>query len=90
MKVGIYTLGCKVNTYESEFIASLFKNRGYTICDFHDDCDIYVINTCTVTNNSDRKDRKVINSVKNKDAIIVPIIIMNFIIIKTLIPCLIV
>ena len=71
MKVGIYTLGCKVNTYESEFIISLFKNRGYEICDFDDDCDIYIINTCTVTNNSDRKDRKIINSVKNKDACIV-------------------
>ena len=71
MKVGIYTLGCKVNTYESEFIISLFKNRGYEICDFNDDCDIYIINTCTVTNNSDRKDRKIINSVKNKDACIV-------------------
>lgn len=71
MKVGIYTLGCKVNTYESEFIISLFKNRGYTITDFNDDCDIYIINTCTVTNNSDRKDRKIINSVKNKNACIV-------------------
>ena len=71
MKVGIYTLGCKVNTYESEFIISLFKNRGYEICDFDDECDIYIINTCTVTNNSDRKDRKIINSVKNKDACIV-------------------
>lgn len=71
MKVGVYTLGCKVNTYESEFIISLFKNRGYVIEDFDKDCDIYVINTCTVTNNSDRKDRKIINSVKNKDAVIV-------------------
>ncbi len=71
MKVGIYTLGCKVNTYESEFIISLFKNRGYEICDFDDDPDIYIINTCTVTNNSDRKDRKIINSVRNKDACIV-------------------
>ena len=68
MKVGIYTLGCKVNTYESEFIISLFKNRGYEIASFDDECDIYVVNTCTVTNNSDRKDRKVINSIKNKDA----------------------
>ncbi|MBQ6547094.1 MAG: tRNA (N(6)-L-threonylcarbamoyladenosine(37)-C(2))-methylthiotransferase MtaB [Bacilli bacterium] len=68
MKVGIYTLGCKVNTYESEFIISLFKNRGYQICNFDDDCDIYIINTCTVTNNSDRKDRKIINSIKNKNA----------------------
>ena len=68
MKVGIYTLGCKVNTYESEFIISLFKNRGYEIASFDDECDIYVVNTCTVTNNSDRKDRKIINSIKNKDA----------------------
>ena len=66
MKVGIYTLGCKVNAYESEFIISLFKNRGYTIVDFNEDPDIYIINTCTVTNNSDRKDRKIINSIKGK------------------------
>ena len=71
MKVGIYTLGCKVNTYESEFIISLFKNRGYQIEDFNKECDIYIINTCTVTNQSDRKDRKIINSVKNKDACLV-------------------
>ena len=71
MKVGIYTLGCKVNTYESEFMISLFKNRGYEIEDFDKECDIYVINTCTVTNNSDKKDRKIINQVKNKDAVIV-------------------
>lgn len=68
MRVGVYTLGCKVNTYESEFIISLFKNRGYEIVDFNEECDIYVINTCTVTNNSDRKDRKIINSIKNKNA----------------------
>lgn len=70
MKVGIYTLGCKVNTYESEFMMSLFKNRGYEIEDFDKECDIYVINTCTVTNNSDKKDRKIINGVKNKNAIV--------------------
>lgn len=68
MKVGIYTIGCKVNTYESEFIISLFKNRGYEIVSFEDDCDVYIVNTCTVTNNSDRKDRKIINSIKNKNA----------------------
>ena len=66
MKVGIYTLGCKVNTYESEFILDMFKNRGYTISSFSDDPDIYIVNTCTVTNNSDKKDRKVINSIKGK------------------------
>ena len=66
MKVGIYTLGCKVNTYESEFILDMFKNRGYTISSFSDNPDIYIVNTCTVTNNSDKKDRKVINSIKGK------------------------
>ena len=60
MKVGIYTLGCKVNSYESEFVADLFKKSGYEICDFNSVCDIYVINTCTVTNGSDAKSRKII------------------------------
>ena len=60
MKVGIYTLGCKVNSYESEYVADLFKNNGYEISDFNDVCDIYVINTCTVTNGSDAKSRKII------------------------------
>jgi len=61
MKVGIYTLGCKVNTYESEYVASLFKDKGYDIVDFSDVCDIYIINTCSVTNQSDVKSRKIIN-----------------------------
>lgn len=60
MKVGIYTLGCKVNSYESEFVADLFKKAGYELCDFNSVCDIYVINTCTVTNGSDAKSRKII------------------------------
>src|SRR5574344_1871631 len=73
MKVGIYTLGCKVNTYESEYVQSLFKEKGYTILDFSDICDIYIINTCTVTNNSDVKSRKIIRQAinKNKDACII-------------------
>ena len=60
MKVGIYTLGCKVNSYESEYVAKLFEENGYTISDFNDICDIYIINTCTVTNQSDVKSRKII------------------------------
>ena len=67
MKVGIYTLGCKVNTYESEYVMSLFKNRGYTISSYDDICDIYVINTCTVTNQSDSKSRKIINQAIRKN-----------------------
>lgn len=74
MKVGIYTLGCKVNTYESEFIISEFKSHGYEIGDFNDSCDIYIINTCTVTNTSDLKSKKIINNTikrKGKSLLIV-------------------
>lgn len=73
MKVGLCNLGCKVNTYEMEYIASLFKERGYEIGDFNDFCDVYVVNTCTVTNNSDVKSRKMINHPKkiNKNSCLV-------------------
>ena len=67
MKVGIYTLGCKVNTYESEYVSSLLENHGYEICEFNDVCDIYIINTCTVTNTSDVKSRKIIRQAKKKN-----------------------
>ena len=73
MKVGIYTLGCKVNNYESEFVSNLLQNHGYEITSFDDICDIYIINTCTVTNTSDVKSRKIIRQAKrkNKDACII-------------------
>ena len=73
MKVGIYTLGCKVNSYESEYVANLFKENGYEIVSFNEYADIYVINTCTVTNNSDSKSRKIIREAirKNNHACIV-------------------
>ena len=72
MKVAFYNLGCKVNAYEIEFLINEFKKKGYTIVDFDDKADIYIINTCTVTNTSDQKSRKIIRSAcKNKDAIIV-------------------
>ena len=72
MKVGIYTLGCKVNTYESEYVMSLFKEEGYQISSFNDVCDVYIINTCSVTNQSDSKSRKIIREAirKNSDACI--------------------
>ena len=53
--VGICTLGCKVNTYESEFVINKLKEKGYIIKDFDEICDIYIINTCTVTNQADIK-----------------------------------
>ena len=74
MKVAVYTLGCKVNTYESEYVIREFLKRGYTLTDFSDEnADIYLINTCTVTNTSDQKSRKMIRQArkKNKDAVVV-------------------
>ena len=74
MKVAVYTLGCKVNTYESESVIKEFLKRGYTLTDFSDEnADIYLINTCTVTNTSDQKSRKMIRQArkKNKDAVVV-------------------
>lgn len=65
--VGILTLGCKVNTYESEYLINKLKEKGYIIKDFNDICDIYIINTCTVTNNSDVKSRKVIRQAIKKN-----------------------
>lgn len=70
-RVNFLTLGCKVNQYETEAMMELFKNRGYEITDDLN-CDIHVINTCTVTNMSDRKSRQQISKVKknNPNAII--------------------
>ena len=69
MKVAIYTLGCKVNTYESEYALKEFIKRGYEITDFSDDkADVYLINTCTVTNTSDQKSRKMIRQARKKNS----------------------
>ncbi|KOA21240.1 threonylcarbamoyladenosine tRNA methylthiotransferase MtaB [Clostridium homopropionicum DSM 5847] len=72
MKVAFATLGCRVNQYESEAMAEKFIKSGYEIVDFEDAADVYVINTCTVTNMSDKKSRQMISRAKrrNSDAII--------------------
>ena len=54
MKFAIHTFGCKVNIYESEFIINIMEENGYTLVDFNEDSDIYIINTCTVTNEADK------------------------------------
>ena len=72
MKVGICSLGCKVNIYESELVTNILKNNNYTVVDFEDKADIYIINTCSVTNESDKKSRKMINwAKKNNPAAII-------------------
>ena len=71
--VAFVTLGCKVNQYETNAMIQQFKNKGYEILEHNQKADIYVINTCTVTNMSDRKSRQMIRRMKeqNKDAIVV-------------------
>lgn len=71
-KVAFYTLGCKVNQYETEAMLEMFKKEGYCQVDSEEFADVYVINTCTVTHMSDRKSRQYIRRMKKKnpDAII--------------------
>ena len=66
MKFAIHTFGCKVNIYESEYIINLLTESGYIQVDFSKEADIYIINTCTVTNEADKKDRKLINTTRKK------------------------
>lgn len=72
MNIAFNTLGCKVNHYETEALQTLFKQEGFSVVDFKAFADIYVINTCTVTNTSDSKSRKAIRRAvrKNPDAIV--------------------
>lgn len=63
-KVAFYTLGCKLNYSETSTIARMFENRGYLKVDFSDSPDIFVINTCSVTDNADKKCRKVVQEAK--------------------------
>ena len=72
-KVSFYTLGCKVNTYDTEALAEIFEKEGYTIVNFEKKADVYVINSCTVTNLGDRKTRQIIRKAKrtNHQAVVV-------------------
>lgn len=71
-KAAFYTLGCKVNQYETEAMIESFENAGYEIVDYHAFADVYIINTCTVTNIGDRKSRQIIRRAldANPDAFI--------------------
>lgn len=72
MKVAVATLGCRVNVYESEAMMEKFINEGYSVVDFSEYADVYVINTCTVTNMGDKKSRQMISRARrtNEAAII--------------------
>lgn len=67
MKISFYTLGCKVNQLETEALTQRFFENGYTIGSFSENCDVYVINTCTVTATSDKKCRQAIRKAKKSN-----------------------
>ncbi len=72
MKVAYYSLGCKVNLYESESVINQFLDNGFELGKFNEVCDVYIINTCSITHVSDAKSRKIIREAinRNKDAIV--------------------
>ena len=72
-KVALHNLGCKVNAYEIEAMQQLLEEAGYEIVPFEPGADIYVINTCTVTNIADRKSRQMLHKAKkmNPEAVVV-------------------
>jgi len=72
-KIAFKTLGCRLNQFETDSLASEFHNAGYRLVDFEEKADVYVINTCTVTHHSDKKSRNLINQASRKpgDALVV-------------------
>ncbi|MGN0374484.1 MAG: tRNA (N(6)-L-threonylcarbamoyladenosine(37)-C(2))-methylthiotransferase MtaB [Butyrivibrio sp.] len=73
-KCALHNLGCKVNSYETQAMQQMMENRGYEIVPFGEEkCDVYIINTCSVTNIADRKSRQMIHKARkiNPDAVIV-------------------
>jgi threonylcarbamoyladenosine tRNA methylthiotransferase MtaB len=74
-RVAFLTLGCKVNSYETEAMEQLFKAASYSVVEFNDEADIYVVNTCTVTNIADRKSRQMLHKAKkkNENAVVVAV-----------------
>ena len=72
-KVALHNLGCKVNAYEVEAMQQLLEEAGYEIVPFEPGADVYLINTCTVTNIADRKSRQMLHKAKkmNPDAIVI-------------------
>ena len=72
-KVAFHNLGCKVNSYELDGISQMFQKRGYEIVDFAQKADIYIVNTCTVTNIADHKSRQMLRRARaqNPDAVVV-------------------
>ena len=72
-RIAFLTLGCKVNSYETEAMQALLTQAGAVICEFHEEADVYVVNTCSVTNMADRKSRQMLHKARkqNPEALIV-------------------
>ena len=72
-RAALHNLGCKVNAYETEAMQQILEKAGYEIVPFQEQADVYVINTCSVTNMADRKSRQMIHRARkqNPDAVIV-------------------
>ena len=66
MRAAFYTLGCKVNQYETEYMSELLKNAGFEIVSPTEDADYYIVNSCTVTATADQKTRQNIRKFKRK------------------------
>ena len=73
MKAAIFTLGCKVNHYESQEMTEILKKNGYLVVDSKEKADVYIVNSCTVTAESNRKTRQAVRHLKSKnpDAVVV-------------------
>ena len=63
-KAALHNLGCKVNAYETEAMQELLEQNGYEIVPFKEGADVYIINTCTVTNVADRKSRQMLHKAR--------------------------
>ncbi len=67
LKVAFYTLGCRMNQFETSGLEEKFERRGFDITDFKDKADVYIVNTCTVTNDADRTSRKILRQAKRRN-----------------------
>ena len=74
-KVAFHNLGCKVNSYELDIMRQILRDEGYEEVPFNEQADIYVVNTCTVTNIADRKSRQMLHRAKkqNPDAVVIAV-----------------
>lgn len=77
--IAFHNLGCKVNSYETDVMQQILQEKGYNIVPFDQTADIYIVNTCTVTNIADRKSRQMLHRAKqlNPDAVVVALSLIH-------------